>query len=239
MTLDFGATSFYSHALWYGRSETPASIADRYARYMDRLAAASPILANWQAISQRKATPFAVARRDLVTYVQKSIRRDEKGKPDLKQGFYVGGFTKEKQGFSFRGFVGQTYPSPAYNDCMLSTASGHWPDLSLMTFDLFRAATLAAITCWEPLWCTTQPSTLQPFMAKGAWFHASWFTYIHPTLLDRVAPPDLPVVEPTPDGGLLLGAAAETFDVDNPAHLAAALRIEAATRHLDDVMPVL
>ncbi len=63
--------------------------------------------------------------------------------------------------------------------------------------------------------------------------------YVHPSLVHRVAPPDIPVVEPTPDGGLLLAATTDTFSADNPAHLEAARRIAAATAHLDDVMPPL
>jgi hypothetical protein len=122
---------------------------------------------------------------------------------------------------------------------MLRTMSGRRPDLSLMTYPLFKGAMLATIECWEPLLCLARPSTLIPFVARGAWYSESWMTYVHPSLVHRVAPPDIPVIEPTPDGGLLLAATTETFVVDDPQHLEAARRICRATRHLDDVMPKL
>ena len=108
-----------------------------------------------------------------------------------------------------------------------------------MTYPLFRATTLATVACWEPLLCIMQPTSLHPFITIGNWYHESWMTYVHPSLVHRVSPPDIPIVEATPDGGLLIAATTETFSVDNPDHLEAARLICRATRHLDDVMPPL
>ena len=238
MTLDFNATTYYSQAHWYRRREDAASIANRFERYLDKLAGISPLLADMFVRVRKAGMPFETARPNLASLVQKTAERDEKGRMDAADGFAIGSRTRGKNtNFSLLGFVGRDYHSPDMNNIMLSTDSGFWPNQSLMTYPLFRATMLATIECWDPLLCVVQCSTLQPYMARGSWYRESWMTYVHPSLVHRVSPPEIPVVEPTPDGGLLLAATTETFDVDNPDHLEAARRICQATRHLDDVMP--
>ena len=239
MKLNFDATHFYVNAVWTKRQESAESVADRYVRFIDAVTPLHPLLSDWIACGKRKPIPFATARRDLVKIVQERIDRDDDGTPEPRGGYGFSAYTREEPGFELRGRVGRDYSMPDLNRFQFSTTLGYWPKPSMITFDLFRLATLATIACWKPLFCSTQSSTLQPHMAPRTWFHASWFTYVHPSLVHRVASPNIPVVESTPDGGLLLGAASETFDVSNPAHLAAALSIENATRHLDDVMPPL
>ena len=240
MTLDFTASSFYVSAYWYRRPESAASVADRYARYVDSLASISPLTVDWVACTERKGVPFSTARRNLVALVEKSLKPEDDGKIYPADGYTISAYTRRQpQNFEFMGFVGRDYRSPDLNRFSFETAMGTWPDLSLVTYPLFRSVALATIACWEPLYCNTQPSILQPFMAPKSWFTASWITYVHPSLVHRVTPPDIPVVEPTPDGGLLLAATTDTFSADIPAHLEAAQRIAAATGHLDDMMPPL
>ena len=47
-------------------------------------------------------------------------------------------------------------------------------------------------------------------------------SYVAPRFAPLITPPPSAIVERTAQGGLLMAATAETFRVDNPAHLAAA-----------------
>jgi hypothetical protein len=52
--------------------------------------------------------------------------------------------------------------------------------------------------------------------------------------LGSVTPPGSCVAEHLPDGGLLMSAKTEAFDVENPAHMTAARDIGAAIAPLND-----
>jgi Immunity protein 52 len=57
-----------------------------------------------------------------------------------------------------------------------------------------------------------------------------------PWLASLITVPAAPViVEHLPNGGLLMSATRETFDVENPAHMAAARQIGAAIASLNDL----
>ena len=198
MSLDFNANRYYMAARWYRRPESAAAIADRWARYVDKLSASSPLLANWVVYRKRKGLPFATARRDLVGFLQGSRLPDDDGQVYAADGFAISAYTcGQEQKFEQRGFVARYYGLGDTNDFMFTTGMGQWPDLSLVTYPLFRSAMLAAIACWEPLYCIVQTKTLQPFKAPRSWYNLAWMTYVHPSLVHRVAPPDIPVVEPT------------------------------------------
>ena len=50
----------------------------------------------------------------------------------------------------------------------------------------------------------------------------AWMSYVAPRFAPLITPPPSVIVERTAEGGLLMAATAETFRVDEPAHLAAA-----------------
>jgi len=102
------------------------------------------------------------------------------------------------------------------------------PDLAIMTFPLFRAALLVINAIWQQPWACVQAFRLHynrvPLYPGAALFpysrfHIPWIGYLGPSLLnDTVCPPDLKT-ERTVDGGLLMIAAKERLDPDNPEHL--------------------
>lgn len=233
---NFDKKGVYLNACWSARPESPEEIADRYIRFADALTPLHPYLGDWITRGKRRPIPFATARRDLPKIVKEQIDRDDDRRPDPRGGYHFGAYTSAKHGFSFSGVAGTHYKSLDNNYLHFGTMLGVLPEPSMVTFDIFHAATLAAIACWQPLYCLTQPSTLRPHQSRGLLFDAAWFTYIHPRLLPHMSPPDVPLVEPTQDGGLLLAAATETLDPDNPEHLTAALRIGCATHHLSEII---
>jgi hypothetical protein len=57
---------------------------------------------------------------------------------------------------------------------------------------------------------------------------SGWLTYLSPAYARLVTPPPQVTSEPAPDGGLLMIATPYLFDTDNPAHVEAALAVQAA-----------
>lgn len=110
---------------------------------------------------------------------------------------------------------------------------GYWPDLSIIDYPTFKSMLLATVDCWEPLVCGARSSDLIPHYAERGPFNEAWILYVPPHLAKTVRPPEVSVVEPAPDGGLILAATTDRFAVDNPAHLEAAKRIGRATAHLN------
>jgi len=68
---------------------------------------------------------------------------------------------------------------------------------------------------------------------EAKYFREAWIQYLCPWLAEKITPPSTVLVEHLPNGGLLMSATTETFDVDNPKHLAAARDMAAAMAPLN------
>jgi hypothetical protein len=66
-------------------------------------------------------------------------------------------------------------------------------------------------------------------------FDLSWLTYLSQPLASRIVPPEDTCVERMENGGLLFIATKEPFDVQNPIHMAAAVRIRDALGPINDL----
>ena len=237
MDLDFTAPNFYINAIWFARLEDPTLIANRLGRFIDRMVTLDPLLADI-IVGKTASTRYVDVRQRLPSLIAKNVTRDDWGKPSAIEGYYLGGYCgKPQQPFSFYGMVGRALPRPDYNRVSFTTEFGTWPNLSVLSHALYRSVMLALIECWEPTICYAQPSTLLPFTEKRRFFTSAWIAYVPPNLRHLVQPADVPLVETTPDGGLLLSATTEVFDPENPAHLDAARRIAHATSKVNDEMP--
>jgi len=67
-------------------------------------------------------------------------------------------------------------------------------------------------------------------------FRSGWMTYLAPQYASRITPPPAAIVEPVPNGGILLLATKERFSMDNPAHLAVADAIQATLEPLQEIV---
>ncbi|MGB6176613.1 MAG: Imm52 family immunity protein, partial [Methylocella sp.] len=98
-----------------------------------------------------------------------------------------------------------------------------------ITYNIFKPALLAMADVWDPVCCAAYSDALIDAVPGGIYFHEAWIKYLCPWVASLVTPPPAPVsVEHLPNGGLLMSATTETFDVENPAHMAAARAIAAA-----------
>ena len=66
-----------------------------------------------------------------------------------------------------------------------------------------------------------------------SYFPPVWIQYLNPWLARKITPLSTAPSEHLPNGGLLMTATTETFDVDNPAHLKSAQDMAAAMAPLN------
>ncbi len=121
------------------------------------------------------------------------------------------------------------------NSAVLETAYNLKPDPALVAYRIFKPALLALAECFDATWCSAYSHATMQYWNEGLGEHyrLAWISYIGPRFAHLVTPPASAIVEREPNGGLLMAATDETFDVSNPAHLAAARDILAAVAPLN------
>jgi hypothetical protein len=92
---------------------------------------------------------------------------------------------------------------------------------------------LAIVTAWDVTWAGIYPAEMidlwtPAHIKKRPTFKLTWVTYLSSRFAPMVTPPASAIVEHTAQGGIILAATEDRFDVANPVHLAAAREIEAA-----------
>jgi hypothetical protein len=224
------------HAYWERRAETPDALAARFVRMIDRLREIDPIFALWTCCATRP-TRFETMRDRYAEVVVAGLAKDDWGEPEPIYGYRFSAVTRgQARDRLFSGLVhaGSTYPKPFPNDAVLLTSSGSIPDPSGITYNIFKPALLAMAESWDPVCCAAYPHALIKPVPGGIYFHEAWIQYLCPWLASLVTPPPAPViVEHLSNGGLLMLATTQTFDIKNPAHMAAAREIAAAIAPLN------
>jgi Immunity protein 52 len=233
----------YGHGLnvrayWERRAETPEALAARFVRTIDSLQSIDPALALWTCVT-KQGKKFETVRDHYAQEVANGVIKDDWGKPEPIWGYRFGAVTREQarnRTFDVSVRAGSPYPRPFPNDIMFMTAHGFIPDPAVTTYEIFEPALLAIVEAWDPVCAKSYPDALFAPVPAGTYFHQTWIQYLCPWLASPVTPPSAPVlVEHLPNGGLLMSATTETFDVENPAHMAAARAIGAAIAPLNDL----
>ena len=169
--------------------------------------------------------------------VAEGLAKDDWGVPEPINGYWFGALTRGQarhRSFSVRVHAGSTYPAPFPNDALFATSMGLDPRpfghhlRYLQARPPRHGRSLGPGPLCRIFACAIK---LGP---GGIYFHEAWIQYLCPWLASLVTPPPAPVmVERLPIGGLLMSATPETFDVENPAHMAAAQAIAAAIAPLN------
>jgi len=212
--------------------EKPAAIGAKFIKTLDGLSGIDQqILADWEIMDYPavRSVPLATARSCIATMIEENVMRDQLRQPLPDEGYTAGALTnaasdtrrmhltinvggeKNKGDTSLE--LGDLYDSP--------------PDLSIVTYPVFKAALLAINAIWPPsfAWASAYKSDywmtplfpgapLFPFSR----FHITWLGYLSAPLADGVQLPSEIKSERTPDGGLLMTAAEERLDPGNPEH---------------------
>ncbi|MGH6793757.1 MAG: Imm52 family immunity protein, partial [Methylocella sp.] len=228
MTNSVYGRGFTICAYWESRAETPDALAACFVAMIDRLQAIDPNLFLWTSVSKR-GKRFETVRDHYAKEVAAGIIRDDWGKPEPIQGYRFGAFTRDQphnRTFELSVRAGSTYPGPFPNDITFYTRLGLIPDPAVITYEIFKPALLAMVEAWSPVCAMSCPDALLKLAPANTYFHESWIQYLCPWLASVVTPPPAQViVERLANGGLLMSATTQTFDVENPAHMAAAREV--------------
>jgi hypothetical protein len=248
---------FIITAYWGPRPEAPGQIAARCQVLLDRLAAISPKFSSWTFIGRNRppqSNPqgtsggryrrgsYTVAadhlsRADLAQLVEAGIDRDDEGVPIPEFGYSFSAFARSRtdpDGLSLRVHAGcWTRLKFLTNTVHIETRPLCEENEAWLTLPLLKAAMLAVCDAWDVTWAAIYPADLvelwTPAYTKSRpTFDLAWVTYLSPWFAPMVTPPCSTIVEHTSQGGIVMMATQERFDVTNAAHLAAAREIKAA-----------
>jgi len=231
------STQFYLRGLWEARPETDKELAKRFVRFIDLLSDIDPLLSLWIS-GARGPKKFETIRDRFEEVVAAEISTDDFGDPDPVDGYWFGAVTRGQPRaltFSVNVHASAYKNETAFqNNVMFHTSYCADAAPAATTYTIFKAALLALVETWEPTFCKALSQSLLDFIGKGrGYFHEAWIVYLAPQLAGLITPPRDVLVEPLPNGGLVMSATTDTFDVENPAHLAAARAIAAAIADLN------
>jgi hypothetical protein len=227
---------YYILACWRAREETADELAARLLQLIERLQRIDPVFALWTSGNNRPMK-FESIRDRYAEIVTKSMSKDDLGESMPIDGYWFGAITRghpATRSYAVNVHAGAHMPKREHqNSLQFGTWSMTMPDPASITYPIFRSALLAIVDTWNPDECLASCDELHGLIDLDNHFREAWMQYLSPTFADLIAPPENLLVERLPNGGLLMSATTETFRADDPAHLAAARAIGAATLALN------
>lgn len=234
---------------WKSRKLTPEDIADLMLRSLDALSAICPFCENWWVVERGvpleeiRTFPLEDVRSIMTKIVEQGVSRDDFGEPEPFGGYSVsainnrgdGPASPRSVGFNVRGGGGMK--TPRSGTAMLDTGYQQIPDPSIITYSNFKAILLALSAIFTPDYAFVTPVNLPSLLNPRPFFGLTWMTYLSVPLASRIELPTSIKVETDPDGGVLMIAAEETFDIANAEHMAGARAIAQAVKPLNPPPP--
>jgi hypothetical protein len=119
-----------------------------------------------------------------------------------------------------------------YNSWWFHTADDCPPNPRLVTFSLFKQIMFASADAFDIEFSHAEPAafdvdTVLPDRKKRP-IMAGWMLLLRPELASQITPPPQVIQQTRADGSLFMAATEETFDVTNPAHVAASKAMQDA-----------
>jgi hypothetical protein len=223
---------------WGPRRETPAQIAVRFRRLLDTLAAIDPLFDGWKFFGTTRIWPMPSNPNDeMARLIVEHVARADNGEPEPIFGyrFTASAHTESKTALTINVHAGCYVPNlpTLVNTAGLLTKPLNEETVDLITLPIFKAALLSFATAWDATWCAAYPWDIIPLwtpvtVTRRPTFKMAWITYLSQRFAPMVTPPGSAIVEYTPQGGIVMTATKDRFDVNNPAHLTVAREIEAA-----------
>ena len=228
---------YYIQASWEGRAETPDELAVRFVRMMDAFKGIDPVFSLWTCGAKRRKK-FEMVRDRYAKEIEAGIELDDWGEPTPVCGYWFGAITRDtprNRSFSVLCNGGATLKWPFPNHVKFSTSSlaDPQPDADVVAYPIFYSALRAIVDAWDPVRAGAYSQQLIQLNESASRFPPAWIQYLCPWLAKKITPPSTVLSERLPNGGLLMTATKETFDVDNPAHLKAAQDMAAAMASLN------
>jgi hypothetical protein len=213
------------YASW-GPRPPPESIAARYLACTDRLKQIHPAYDNWIFNLKGKAKKFDALRETLAKTITANVVRGDDGKPEPIYGYWatvINGMKEDARSLSLKVKAGFWVTSGYFcNSALIKTGNRVVPDPAIIAYPAFKAALLAIVESFDATYCSAYPQQITDLWDPSSHLRLAWMSYVPPRFAPLITPPPSAVAERSPQGGLLMSATAETFRVDNPAHLAAA-----------------
>ncbi|ARN80706.1 Imm52 family immunity protein [Methylocystis bryophila] len=229
--------NFFISADWEARAETPDELAARFLRMSDSLKAIDPAFGLWTC-GVKRPERFEEVRDRNAKEIAAGVTRDDWREPEPEFGYRFGAFTRNTPKdcrFTLHCHAGSILGLPFANDVTLATDALYRspPNAAVVTYRIFRAALLAIVDAWDPVMADAKSHPLLESYESSSYFAPAWIQYLSPWLAQKITPPPTVLAEHLPHGGLLMSATTETFDVDNPRHMAAARDMASAMEPLD------
>jgi len=228
---------YYIRASWQGRAETPEKLAARFLRMIDSLKVIDPVFSLWTC-GRKRSVEFEKVRDRYADEIAAGLSRSDWGEPTPVYGYWFAVRTRDTpddRTFVVRCNAGGTVKESFPNAVTFETSSlaNLEPDCTVVSHRIFRSAMLAIVDAWDPVRVGAYSRKLIQLNESASRFPAAWIQYLCPWLAQKITPPSTVLVEHLPNGGLLMSATTETFDIDNPAHLKAAQDMAAAMAPLN------
>jgi len=247
------ANRFLIASSWEAREESPSQIGQRMLRSLDALTSVCPFFRPWwfadlslstdkmSEMMDEGAPPedFCISlddvRDSMAEMVERGMVTDDSDEPDPGGGYSISAHNTMRtspQSVGLRahggGRINKAYPNAGLRYANFETAYGEPPDPAIVAYPVFRQVLLTIVSNWEVDYAQAYSHEIMDAWRPIPWrryFDLSWMTYLSARLAKQITPPTDVLTERTPDGGLLMIAAEETFDVANPRHMAAARSI--------------
>jgi Immunity protein 52 len=232
---------FQIFSSWEPRAETPEQLGARTLQTLDALSKISSPFSNWWFMDKTTPTleiewerpetylfPLSEVRERITEIVEDGVRRNDYREPEPAGGYSVlafNGIGASAQSVSFNAHGGGIVdPRAGRRNAGFQTGGTYPPDPTIVSYPVFKAVVQTIVSAWDVDYAQAYSTDLREFWNKPQRFFLdlAWMTYLSPTLAAQFTPPAGVLVERMDNGGLLLIAAEETFDVSNAAHMAAA-----------------
>lgn len=225
---------------WGMREDSSARLGERMLQFLDAIAGISPFFRQWWLVNlslslkaaanvknKGRAFPLAEARDRMTEIVELGVDGGDEGEPTPETGYSlyaVNSPLKSATSVNVRARGGDAINFWGWRDAVFSTEIGWTPDPAIVAYQVFKPVLLALVSSWNVDYAQAFSSDLMKRWIKpsNGYLELAWMTYLSPSLAAQIQPPGDVVVERTEDGGLLMIAAEETFDVGNPKHIAGA-----------------
>ena len=237
------------NSAWAGKTEPPGAVGSKFLETLEALGRIRPSFKGWASSDDDESDDYPIESiRDRIgEWVIAHPPPNEEPAP-WQSGIGCWVYAVSDRGLGdgpsrqaeFHVRAGSTYRN--YNHFEVG-ASLDPPDLSFITFPLYKAALLTMVSIWPAPWASArcsiwgeQPSTLagEPPFPYSA-FQMPWIAYLN---AERAATVDVPPsvsTERAPDGGLLMVATEARFDPTNVQHMRASRLIaQIMIEHADE-----
>jgi hypothetical protein len=193
-----------------------------------------------------KSIPLAAARPRIAEIIDNYVVRDDFNEPDPAYGYHAFATTRELSGPRVANVsvdAGGKYAGGT--DFGFGRRFIDPPDLTIVTYPLFKAALLAINAVWRAPWACAQAFRCGTISVPGveivpglvatridsvtrvpldptfpySVFHIPWIAYLAAEHATGITPSRDILAERTPDGGLLMSSTADRLDPDNPEHV--------------------